>query len=89
MQGCEPYGLGLSFVCIFKQSEKTEATDLAVSQLLGSTFAIISAHVQTEPQHSRQRGPPNLELGRLAERARGSPRPPVPGYWATHHSKLK
>ena len=45
MQGCEPYGLGLSFVCIFKQSEKTEATDLAVSQVLGSTFAIISAHV--------------------------------------------
>ena len=39
--------LGLYFfrVCIFEKSGKNEATDLAVSQLLGSTIAIISAHV--------------------------------------------
>ena len=39
--------LGLHFfpVCVFKKLGKNEATDLAVSQLLGSTIAIISAHV--------------------------------------------
>ena len=31
--------------CIFEKSGKNEATDLAVSQLRGSTIAIISAHV--------------------------------------------
>ena len=35
----------LRFYCIFKKSGKTEATDLAVSQLRGTTIAIISAHV--------------------------------------------
>ena len=34
-----------SFFCIFEKSGKNEATDLAVSQLRGSTIAIISAHV--------------------------------------------
>ena len=36
---------GLRFFCIFEKSGKNEATDLAVSQLRGSTIAIISAHV--------------------------------------------
>ena len=36
---------GLRFFCIFEKSGKNEATDLAVSQLWGSTIAIISAHV--------------------------------------------
>ena len=34
-----------AFVFIFEKSGKNEATDLAVSQLRGSTIAIISAHV--------------------------------------------
>ena len=33
------------FFCIFEKSGINEATDLAVSQLRGSTIAIISAHV--------------------------------------------
>ena len=33
------------FFCIFEKPEKNEAADLAVSQLRGSTIAIISAHV--------------------------------------------
>ena len=37
--------LGLRFFRIFEKSGKNEATDLAVSQLRGSTIAIISAHV--------------------------------------------
>ena len=36
---------GLRFFCIFEKSGKNEATDLAVSQLWGSTIAIISAYV--------------------------------------------
>ena len=36
---------GLHFFCIFGKSGINEATDLAVSQLLGSAIAIISAHV--------------------------------------------
>ena len=36
---------GLFFFCIFEKSGIKEATDLAVSQLLGPTIAIISAHV--------------------------------------------
>ena len=34
-----------SFFCIFEKSGINEATDLAVSQLQGSTITIISAHV--------------------------------------------
>ena len=34
-----------SFFCIFEKLGKNEATNLAVSQLRGSTVAIISAHV--------------------------------------------
>ena len=37
---------GLCFFCIFEKSEKNQATDLVVSQLRGSTIAIISVHVQ-------------------------------------------
>ena len=47
-QGHEPSKhllLGLRFFCIFEESGKNEATDLAVCQLRGSTIAIISAHV--------------------------------------------
>ena len=36
---------GLRLLCIFEKSGKNEATDMAVSQLRGSTIAIISAHV--------------------------------------------
>ena len=36
---------GLRYFCIFEKSGINEATDLAVSQLRGSTIAIISAHV--------------------------------------------
>ena len=36
---------GLRFFCIFEKSGKNEATDLAVSQLRGSTIVIFSAHV--------------------------------------------
>ena len=36
---------GLRFFCIFEKSGINKATDLAVSQLRGSTIAIISADV--------------------------------------------
>ena len=36
---------GLCFFCIFEKSGQNEAIDLAISQLRGSTIAIISSHV--------------------------------------------
>ena len=48
----------LRFFCIFKKSGKNEATDLAFSQLQGSTIVIISAHVPG--QHMWTRAGPGL-----------------------------
>ena len=47
---------GVRFSCIFEKSGRNEATDLAVSQLRGSTIAIISAHVPG-PQMWASAGP--------------------------------
>ena len=53
---------GLRFFCVFEKSGINEATDLAVSQLRGSTIAIISAHLPG--QHMWASTSPGPSLGR-------------------------
>ena len=56
-QGREPLKSlwqGLDFFCIFEKSEKNQAADLVVSQLLGSTITANSSYVPG--QHIRANG---------------------------------
>ena len=53
--------------CIFQKSGKNKTTDLVVSQLWGSTIAIISAHVPVPGQHMWASAGPGFKFSKSVQ----------------------